>query len=358
MTNPTPARLLCTGLRGALPGDPLLESDLDACRRAGVGAVILFDVDVPTYRRQLAVGLPPEEARRRSPRNILDPAQLLTLTDYIRAVLGDHVLIAVDQEGGQVARLAPWRGFRADPSARAFAALVPAEQVRAARAQAAQLAAAGIDLNFAPCVDLDSGADNPIIGGLDRAYAADPDVVTACARTVIAAHRDMGVAACLKHFPGHGSSRADTHLGAVDVTGTWNRDAELAPYRALRDEPNTAVMVAHVRHRGLDPDRPASLSPAVVDGLLRGELGFRGAVVTDSIDMRAVADHHAPEEAAVLAVRAGCDLVVDGFNLTEREEHPAPAIAGALEKAFNERVIVGGQERLELSMMRLRSMKQ
>ena len=352
MTNPTPAaHLLCLGLRGALPGDPLLESDLDACRRAGVGAVILFDVDVPTYRRHLAAGLPPEEARRRAPRNILDPAQLLTLTDYIRAVLGDHVLIAVDQEGGQVARLAPWRGFGADPSARAFAALAPAEQVRAARAQAAQLAAAGIDLNFAPCVDLDTGADNPIIGGLDRAYAADPDVVTACARTVNAAHREMGVAACLKHFPGHGSSRADTHLGAVDVTDTWNREAELAPYRALRDEPGTAVMVAHVRHRGLDADLPASLSPAVVDGLLRRELGFQGVVVADSIDMRAVADRFSPEEAAIRAVLAGADLVVDGFNLTDRSEHPAPALAAALADAVP-------AARLDSSLRRLHTLRE
>lgn len=342
----TAGRLLCTGLRGALPGDPLLESDLDACRRAGVGAVILFDVDVPAYRRQLAAGLPPEEARRRSPRNILDPEQLLGLTGYIRAVLGDHVFIAVDQEGGRVARLAPERGFHADPSARAFAALAPAERERAARSQAAQLAALGLDLNFAPCVDLDLAADNPIIGGLDRAYDAAPDVVAVCARTVLAAHRTMGVAACLKHFPGHGSSRADTHLGAVDVTGTWRREDELAPYRALAGEPGVAVMAAHVLHRELDPELPASLSSAVIAGLLRRELGFEGVVVTDSIDMRAVADRFAPEDAAVRAVRAGVDLVVDGFNLTDREEHPAPALAAALAVAIPD-------DRLETSLRRL-----
>lgn len=349
----TAGRLLCLGIRGAEPGDPLLEADLAACRRAGVGAVILFDVDVPTLRRLEAEGVEPEEARRRAVRNLTDPDQVRRLADRIRMVLGDDVFVAVDQEGGRVARLSSRRGFMDDPSARAFAALGAAKRERAARRQAEQLARCGLDLNFAPCVDLDLGPDNPVIGGLDRAFAADPDTVTACARTVLAAHRAAGVAACLKHFPGHGSSRADTHLGAVDVTGTWDRERELAPYRALAKTPGMAVMAAHVRHRDLDPDLPASLSPAVIDGLLRGELGWQGVVATDSIDMRAVADHHTPEEAAVLAVRAGCDLVIDGFNLAERDEHPAPALAIALADAFADGTIPGGKARLKASLARL-----
>ncbi len=357
MSKNAAGRLLCVGIRGAEPGDPLLESDLEACRAANVGGVILFDVDVPTWRRLEAEGVAPEAARARAVRNIISPGQVLRLTRRIRKVLGPDVFIAVDQEGGQVARLTSAHGFRDDPSARAFAALDTAGRREAARSQASQLARFGFDLNFAPCVDLALEPDNPVIARLDRAYAADPDVVTGCARTVITAHRTAGVAACLKHFPGHGSSRADTHLGAVDITATWRRDCELAPYRALSGEPGAAAMVAHVMHRDLDPDLPASLSPAVVTDLLRGELGFDGVIVTDSIDMRAIADRWPPAEAVVMAVAAGADLVVDGFNLDERPEHPAPVLAATLAAALGDGRIPGGHKRLGESLARLAKLR-
>jgi len=346
-------RLLCVGLRGAEPGADLLEADLEACRRAGVGGVILFDVDVPTLRRLERQGVDPEDARRRAVRNILDPDQLGRLVVRIREVLGEDVFVAIDQEGGQVARLTSRRGFRDDPSASEFAALEEERRRQSATNQAEQLARFGIDLNFAPCVDLDFGEANPIIGRLGRAYAADPAEVAACARISIAAHRMAGVASCLKHFPGHGSSRADSHLGAVDITGTWDRDRELAPYRDLATEEGVAVMVAHVAHRGLDAELPASLSPVVIGDLLRADIGFNGVVVTDSIDMRAVADLHDPGEAAVQAVRAGADFVIDGFNLDDRTEHPAPALAAALAEGLGDGRIAGGAHRLEESLERL-----
>lgn len=346
-------RLLCVGLRGTEPGTDLFESDLEACRRAGVGGVILFDVDVPTLRRLERQGVDPEDARRRAVRNILDPEQFVRLVARVREVLGADVFVAIDQEGGHVARLTSRRGFRDDPSARQFAALDADGRRQSATKQAEQLARYGIDLNFAPCVDLDFGETNPIIGGLGRAYAADPGEVAACARISIAAHRTKGVASCLKHFPGHGSSRGDSHLGAVDITATWDRDRELAPYRDLATEKGVAVMVAHVAHRGLDADLPASLSPSIIQTLLRSDIGFNGVVVTDSIDMRAVADLHDPGEAAVRAISAGVDFVIDGFNLGDRTEHPAPALAAALAEAFADGRIVGGVRRLDESLVRL-----
>ena len=346
-------RLLCVGLRGTEPGTDPFEADLAACRRAGVGGVILFDVDVPALRRLENAGEAPETAVRRAVRNVVDPDQLRRLVARVRDVLGPEVFVAIDQEGGRVARLTSRRGFADDPSARQFAAMNATDRAASARRQAEQLAGLGIDLNFAPCVDLALEPANPVIDGLDRAFAADPATVTACAGTIVAAHRAAGVAACLKHFPGHGSSRSDTHLGTADVTDTWQREPELAPYRALAAEPGVAVMVAHIVHRGLDAEHPASLSPDIVSGLLRSEIGFAGVVVTDSIDMRAVADRYSYEAAAVQAVRAGADLVVDGFNLAERAEHPAPALAAALAGAFADGRIPGGDRRLEKSLQRL-----
>ncbi len=351
MTNA--GRLLCVGIRGTEPGQDLLEADLEACRRAGVGGIILFDVDVPTLRRLEGEGVAPAEARRRAVRNIVDPDQLQRLMARIREALGAGVFIAVDQEGGQVARLTSGSGFRDDPSAREFAALDPEGRRRSAAAQAAQLARLGFDLNFAPCVDLDLEADNPIIGRLDRAYAAVPDEVIACAREVITAHREAGVACCLKHFPGHGSSRTDTHLGAVDITTSWQREPELEPYQALAGAAGVAVMTAHVVHRGLDPELPASLSPRITGTLLRNEVGFDGVIVTDSLDMRAITGRHTLQEAVVLAVAAGADMVLDGFNLEDRPEHPAPALVAALTEAFTDGRIPGGAGRLKESLGRL-----
>jgi beta-N-acetylhexosaminidase len=292
-----------------------------------------------------------------APRNIINPPQLRRLAGHVREVLGADVFVGIDQEGGRVARLTSARGFSDDPSAVEFAALPGAQQEQAARDQARQLADLGIDLNFAPCVDLDLEPSNPIIGGRDRSFGAVPEQVNACAARILHAHRAAGVAACLKHFPGHGSSRGDTHLGAVDITDSWRREAELAPYRALLPSPGVAVMVGHLLHRELDPTVPASLSRAVIQDLLRRDLGFAGVVITDSIDMHAIADHHSPAEAAIRAIDAGADLVVDGFNLDERDEHPAELLAEAIERAAADGRIEGGMARVEESAARLDALR-
>jgi beta-N-acetylhexosaminidase len=345
------------GIRGAVPGDPLLERDLDACAEAGVGGILLFDVDVPTLRRAERDGASREEAVARAPRNILDPEQLRGLIDHLRVRLGEEILICVDQEGGRVARLAPARGFLPDPAAAVFAELSARERGEAARAQARQLRELGFDLNFAPCVDLALQPRNEVIVGRQRSYGRDPEAVIEAARKVVEAHAESRVAACLKHFPGHGSSEGDTHLGMVEITRTWRREEELAPYRALLDRPGVAVMVAHLMHLDLDARRPASLSPAFIEGLLRGELGFGGVVVTDSIDMRAIRDRYSPEEAVVAAIDAGADLVVDAFNLEPREEHPAMTLVRALRRAVEEGSLRGGEARIRESLGRLAGLR-
>ncbi|RKZ08408.1 glycoside hydrolase family 3, partial [bacterium] len=340
-------KLLIVGIRGATPDDPLLQEDLQACRRAAVGGVILFDVDAPTLARL------PHADPLAAPRNIHSEEQLRELIALIRDQLGPDTWISLDQEGGKVARLCPRRGFDAEPSAVEFAAMAPELRVDTARKQAQQLADLGFNLNFAPCVDLALNPDNPIIAARGRSFSANPEAVIEAARVVLAAHAKAGVAACLKHFPGHGSSDADTHLGAVDITNAWQREQELAPYRELCTGHGVAVMVAHVIHRELDDEHPASLSPQIIDGLLRNELGYNGVVITDSIDMRAIADHFTPGQAAVAAIAAGADLVVDGFNLTEREAHPAQELVAALEAAIPESRLQTSLERI--ARLRVRS---
>jgi len=347
--------LLCVGIRGATPGDATLECDLDCCAEAGVGAVILFDVDVPAWRESLASGVSDARARAASPRNILDPEQLARLVEHLRARLGAGIFVSIDQEGGRVARLNPLRRFAADPSAAEFARMDARAQAEAADRQAARLHDLGIDLNFAPCVDLALEPGNEVIVGAGRSFGAEARTVVAAARVVLDAHARHGVAACLKHFPGHGSSRGDTHEGVVDVTSSWDGSRELVPYRELCGRSGVAVMAAHVLHREIDAAWPASLSPAWIDGVLRGELGFTGVVITDSIDMRAIATRHGAGEAAVAAIRAGADLVVDGFNLHARDRHPAPELAAALRAAIERGTLT--RERIAQSRARLRRLR-
>lgn len=331
--NVNPGRLLCVGVRGSGAGDASFEADLEACARAGVGAVILFDVHVSAAAAFERGGMDPASARAAAVRNILSPRQLTELVAALRERLGAGLLLAIDQEGGRVARLAHARGFEADPSAAEFAALSEAPRRTAARRHAQQLARLGIDLNFAPCVDLAIHRGG-VIAQAGRSFGCDPQAVAACAREIVDAHRAEGVAACLKHFPGHGSAPGDTHLALADITATHD-DRELEPYRALLDA--SAVMVGHLLHRGVDADRPASLSRPWIHGVLRQRLGFTGVVATDSIDMRAVRDRWPPAEACVLAARAGADLIVHGFNAPDDAPdapHPAPAMAAALERAI------------------------
>lgn len=176
------------------------------------------------------------------------------------------------------------------------------------------LAQAGFNLNFAPVVDLDY-PDSPAIGNVERAFHRRPDRVTAHARAFVQGLEEAGVVPVLKHFPGHGSARGDTHDGFVDVSATWTPD-ELEPYRVLLDEGfDGMIMVAHVALRQYGGNVPADLSPGVVDGLLRGKLGWDGVVVTDDLQMGAVTGAYSLEDTVLLAVNAGADILLFGNNL-------------------------------------------
>jgi beta-N-acetylhexosaminidase len=249
-------------------------------------------------------------------RNVRAPAQVAALTAGLHAraptCAGRPLLIAVDAEGGRVMRLGPSAGYTDTLSARDLGesgdlALTELE----ARRVGARLREAGIDWDLAPVVDVGFNAANPVIVGNRRAFAATPAAVTAHARAYLDGLHAAGVLTALKHFPGHGGSFTDSHLGFVDVTDTANPAVELAPYRALMAAGVVdSVMTAHVFNRRLDRRYPATLSRATVDGLLRGELGWRGVVVSDDLRMGAIEQHYGLDEAAVLALNAGVDVLL------------------------------------------------
>lgn len=317
-------------------GHPVVE----AIVREQVGGVILFDRNVDGTGQ-----------------NIQSPGQLRELTAALQEFADIPLLIGVDQEGGRVCRLKEKDGFPATVSAKRLGAQ---PDVTATRRQAERMAATladhGINLNLAPVVDLDINPDNPIISRYERSFGAEPGPVARHAAAFIAAHHARGVACCLKHFPGHGSSGGDSHLGFVDSSGCW-REIELEPYRRLFLAGFTdAVMTAHVVQRGLDPrGLPATLSGPMVGGLLRGRLGFTGVVVSDDLQMRAITEKWSYEEAVQMAVLAGVDLLIVGNNLLRRENVVAEGVR-AIERLLDSNRI--GEEVLRAAVHRVSLLKQ
>lgn len=249
-------------------------------------------------------------------RNIVDRAQLAALTAAARArseaCTGRPLLVAVDAEGGRVMRLGPSAGYSATLSADELGrgndvALTELE----ARRIAARLRDAGINWNLAPVVDLGYNPANTVIVGVGRSYGAGARRVTDHARAFVRGMREAGVLTALKHFPGHGSSFADSHVGFVDVTDTARPEIELEPYRRLIAEGLAdSVMTAHVVNRWIDDRRPATLSWRAITGLLRRDLGFDGPVVSDDLRMGAIEKRYGIAEAAQMALGAGVDILL------------------------------------------------
>ena len=330
--------MIMCGFRGAelAPDDPVRR----LLKEGRLGHVILFD-------RDMAAG---------GSRNVVSKAQLRRLTDDLRAVAARPLLIAVDQEGGRVARLLPRHGFAPLPSAQAMGQDTPATTERLAFGLGRELREAGINLDFAPVVDIDA-AKAPrvsLVASQERCFGRDPELASRHALAFGAGLAKAGIVPCLKHFPGLGCASGDTHLGRTDITACFDRTRDLLPYRmaAAQSWPGM-VMVSHADCASLDPDRPASLSRAVVEGLLRGQIGWQGVVVSDDLQMRAVSDHYALEEAVRLAVDAGVDILLFGNNL-----HWDPDMAERAFTALRHLVDSGAvpQARIEASWLRIQNL--
>lgn len=243
--------------------------------------------------------------------NIASPAQLQTLTHLLQSASPTTLLIAVDQEGGKVIRLKPQAGF---PATTSFAQLGQWNNLTKTHQRSDEIAKTlhryGVNFNFSPVVDLNSNPKNPVIGSLDRSFSPDPAIVTAHASQVIMAHRSYGVATCLKHFPGHGSSKDDSHHGFVDITETWEK-SELQPFASLvKASLADAIMTGHVYNTRLDTKLPATLSQTVITGLLREELKYDGVVISDDLLMDAIRQHYSFAESIELAINAGVDILL------------------------------------------------
>lgn len=243
-------------------------------------------------------------------RNVESPGQVAELAHDLQQLSGNRPLwIAVDQEGGRVARLK--RPFTEWPP---MGVLGRSGQVdlaaRFARAMGAELSAVGISIDLAPVVDVHTNLSNPVIG--DRALAADPEVVARLGAAIINGLQEAGLAACAKHFPGHGDTSLDSHLAlpVLDHGPARLRDVELVPFRAAIASGVESILTAHLLVPSLDQTLPASLSPAIVTGLLRDQLGYGGLVLTDDLEMKAVRGERSSAEAAVASLVAGCDAAL------------------------------------------------
>ncbi len=297
-----------------------------------LGGVILFDYDYQT---------------KSFDKNIASPQQVHQLTTdlqrfthlanqrYQRPQL--PLLIAVDYEGGQVNRLKEAYGFPATVSAAEVGLMSEGEAHTVASSMALTLNEAGINLNFAPMLDVNVNADNPVIGKLQRSFSANPSEVARYARIYAQNFLSHGIHCAYKHFPGHGSADADSHVGFVDVTHTW-QSYELEPYAALLNEAELScgmVMTAHIINRQLDDSGlPATLSRQILTGMLRQQLHFDGVIITDDMQMKAISDHYGLAEAIILAINAGADMFIFGNQLTDTPVK-ASAIIDIIAEAVN-----------------------
>ncbi len=273
------ARLFIVGFPGRS-----VDPDLGTLVRDGVLGAILFD------------------------RNLGAAQESAELVAELKRSAGRPFLLAVDQEGGRVARL---RGapFTALPTMRELGRHADAALARrAGRLLAYELGALGIDWDFAPVLDVDSNPDNPVIA--DRAFGSDAEQVAALGVALAQGLEEGGVASCAKHFPGHGDTRQDSHHTLPVLTHTLERlrQVELLPFRRYAEAGLASVMTAHVRFPALGEDLPATMSRRALGDLLRGELHFRGVCVSDDLEMKAISEHMGVEEATVEGARAGVDV--------------------------------------------------
>lgn len=277
-------------------------------------------------------------------RNCEDPEQLKRLTDDLRAIQGrEKTFISIDQEGGRVQRMKPphWARYPAGEAFDRLYALAPASAIEAARvnarAMALELAGMGITVDFHAPMDVRRPETDNVIG--DRSLGSDPMQVAALGRAVLDGMASGGVAGCLKHMPGHGRATADSHKELPVVSASAEElEADVAPFRTLAGKAALG-MSAHIVFEAWDNERPATLSPTVIENVIRRDIGFEGLLLTDDIDMQAL-DGTIPERAE-RALAAGCDIVLncwakmdDQSGIAERIGSMADTVRAKLERAL------------------------
>ncbi|HMP98424.1 MAG TPA: glycoside hydrolase family 3 N-terminal domain-containing protein [Cyclobacteriaceae bacterium] len=307
-----------------LPGTEIDPKVLAEVKSGKVGSIIYFEKNIPAKDSYI---------------------RLKKMNWQLQEAAAIPLFICIDQEGGRVNRLKDKYGFPRSVTAE-YMGMHGEDTTRFyAQTTAATLAGLGINVNFAPVVDLASNPDNPIIAKYGRAFSDDPQLVSRMAEIFAEEHNRFGVVSVLKHFPGHGSSKADTHLGIADVTKYWT-EAELIPYQTLiTDHKVDAVMTAHIVNKQLDKkELPGTLSKDIITGILRDQMRFNGVVFSDDMQMHAITKYYGLEEAIKLAINAGVDILTFSNNIQGSDERTVDVV---------HRIIRDLVERNEISAQRI-----
>jgi len=289
--------------------------------------------------------------------NLKSPEQIAHFTGELQKRAAVPLLLAIDQEGGSVARLSASNGFAATPSAYDLGTVLNQEGTTRANAvtMAGWFAQTGLTMNLAPVVDLNVSPTSPAIGALKRSFSADPAIVVQHAGWFIDEFRKQGILTAVKHFPGHGSAASDSHLGFTDITTTWS-SAELQPYTQLMAAHAVdAIMTGHLYNADIDSLYPATLSHATITELLRNQLGYAGVVISDEMSMKAISSYYGLDEAMVLAVKAGVDILLYNRNRDTSGNSLARRVVDVLEQSVRDGVIP--ESRIDASYARIMNLK-
>ena len=318
------------------PGATVDKKVLEEVRAGKVGSIIIFEKNIP-------------------PTNSFIALKKIIWTYQQAAPI--PLFVSIDQEGGRVNRLKDKYGFPRSITAAAMGKASTLDSVRFyGDATASTLAGLGINMNFGPVVDLASNPNNPIIAKYGRAFSANEESVTMMAKEFIKQHHKYNVLTSLKHFPGHGSSKDDTHLGIADVTNTWEQ-RELTPYKSLIDSGYAdAIMTSHIVNRKLDKQgHPGTLSSSVLDSILRKELHFNGVIFTDDMQMHAITKHYGLEEAIKLAILGGVDIMTFSNNIQGSDQRTVDKVHSVVKNFVKQGII--SEDRIDQSFRRIMELK-
>ncbi len=327
-------QMICIGI-----GDAKYHEQLGDLRKeialGAVGSVILFQKNIATENAFF---------------------ELKDLINSLQQAAKIPLWVGIDEEGGRVSRLHASQGFIHTYSAQKMGTHSPEFTYEQSYKMAQQLKSLGINLNFAPVLDVAIEKENVVIVKNNRSFSDNPRQVAKHALAFIEAHQAIGILTVAKHFPGHGSSIKDTHLGLVDVSNTWTHK-ELIPYKSLINKNSLPiVMTAHIINENLDKDKlPASLSKNIVQGLLREELGFQGVVFSDDMHMSAIRDHYSMKEVVTLSIASGVDVLMFTNNVWVDDRVKATKIRQLIVDLVRDGEV--SRERIEESYQRIMQAK-
>jgi beta-N-acetylhexosaminidase len=313
---------------------------IPALREGLIGGLIFFDKDIRTNQV----------------RNIESPNQVKSLISQILSISRFPLFLAVDEEGGKVARLSSKNGFPDFPSHSEIGSMNDGFYTRNVASQIASLLEeTGFNTNFAPVIDIAINPHNAVIVQKERSFSDIPETVVEHSAIFIEEHIRRDILPVAKHFPGHGSSEMDSHLGWTDVTRTW-QPLELKPYELLQAKALLpAVMVAHIYNSAFDSNFPASLSHIWIEEILRKEIGFSGVVFSDDLQMKAISDNFAFEESIEFAINAGVDVLLFANQLDFDPGLHNRILRTILKLVKSDKISI---QRIEESFLRIKSIKQ